>query len=118
MPEEPPYMVPPGFAEELEKLYPWQERLFWSVLADTKPVVARERVMPEGEPADLTVTRLSAFISVPDELLMDAGVIPDMRPARPPMPWRRRLHWRIALARTALAYRAFEVIAGYEVPEE
>ena len=32
-------MVPPALAAELEKLYPWQERLFWTSLADPGPVI-------------------------------------------------------------------------------
>ena len=33
--------VPPALAAELEKLYPWLERLFWAVLAARGPVIVQ-----------------------------------------------------------------------------
>lgn len=65
----------------------------------------------------LILRKLAMQIDVPDELLMDCGVIPDTRPPRPPMPWRRRLYWRISDQRERLARRAFRIIAGYEMPD-
>lgn len=61
--------------------------------------------------------KVVSHISVPDELLMDCGVIPDTRPPRPPLPWRWRLRNRVASVREKLAYRAFRAIAGYDAPD-
>ena len=66
---------------------------------------------------DLTVRKVVSYITVPDELLMDAGVIPDTRPPRPPLPWRWRMRNRVAGWRESLARRAYRIIAGYEVPD-
>jgi hypothetical protein len=59
--------------------------------------------------ASLTVTRASAWILVPDELAMDAGMIPDTRP-RPP--WRTRARWRAERWRGRAARRAYRMISG------
>jgi hypothetical protein len=64
-----------------------------------------------------TARKLSATILVPNELLMDAGVIPDTRPPRAPLPWRTRLRFRLDDWREKLARRAYKLIAGYDVPE-
>jgi len=69
-----------------------------------------------GAPADLTVRKLSAIVDVSDELLMDMGAIPDTRPPRPPLPWKRRMRNRAAGWRERLAGRAYKIIAGYDVP--
>lgn len=60
--------------------------------------------------------KLSAIMVVPDELLMDAGIIPDTRP-RVPIPWRTRLRYRIDDWRERMARRAYRLIAGYDPPE-
>jgi hypothetical protein len=92
---------------------------------DVTAMPQHETVRPLGEPLgflvppgnDLTVTKLSAVIQVPDELLMDAGIIPDTRPPRPPLPWRWRMRNRIGGWREIIARWAFKIIAGYEVPD-
>jgi hypothetical protein len=62
------------------------------------------------------IEKASAWVFAPDELLMDHGVIPDIRPPVR-IPWRRRLRWRLCGKREALARRAFKVIAGYDAPD-
>lgn len=72
----------------------------------------------ERSPLDaLLITKQVSYIDVPDELLMDAGVIPDTRPPRPPLPWRWRMRNRVAGWREKLACRAFRVVAGYDAPD-
>jgi hypothetical protein len=68
----------------------------------------------------LSVTKMSGYLEVPEEMLMDFGVIPDTRP-KPVLTrreqfarWRRR---RINSARLALAGRAYRLISGEDVPE-
>lgn len=56
------------------------------------------------------------YVFASDELLMDAGVIPDTRPPSPPPPWGRRMRNRADRWRESLARRAYRIIAGYEVP--
>lgn len=54
----PPYLVPPALAAELEKLCPWQQRLFWAALAEPGP---RRLVIAHGRRNGLnTVRRLIA----------------------------------------------------------
>lgn len=69
---------------------------------------------PEGEP--LIASKLVSYIEVPNELLMDYGVIPDTRPKPPPPSWRTRLRGkiedRIDTWRNLAARRAYKVIAG------
>ena len=61
---------------------------------------------------------VSGYILVSEELLMDCGAIPDTREYKPVhLPWRWHLHMKIGNWRERIAYRAFRVIAGYEVPE-
>lgn len=62
--------------------------------------------------AEHNARKVSAIIEVPDELLMDYGLIPDTRPPRPPTPWRWRLRNRIAGWREQSARLAYRAIAG------
>lgn len=64
--------------------------------------------------AELTVTKVSAWVPCSDEAAMDAGLIPDTRP-RPG--WRWRLRWKAARWREQAARRAYRVVAG-EWPHE
>lgn len=67
--------------------------------------------------AEMTVTKSAAWLQVPDELLMDAGVIPDTRVHRPPS-LRARARYRMAATRERAARLAYRLIAGYDVPED
>jgi hypothetical protein len=60
------------------------------------------------DPAVLQVRKLVAYLPVTDEQLMDAGMMPDTRPALPRPPWRRRLRWWVEVQRERLG----EFIAG------
>ena len=84
-----------------------------AALGGTRP--AGEWAQNTSEP--VRILKAATIIQVPDELLMDAGVIPDTRPPRPPLPWRTRLRYRIGDWRESLARRAYRIIAGYEVPD-
>lgn len=70
-----------------------------------------------SDPEELLITKHVAYLQVPEELLMDCGVIPDTRPPRPPPSRRTRFRWWRAAARDRLARRAYRVIAGEDVPE-
>jgi hypothetical protein len=83
----------------------------WFAEHAAEPVTGRPAVVPAGEP--LNVRKLSAVIEVPDELLMDYGLIPDTRPKPPPPSWRTRLRWKRDEWRERTARRAYKVIAGY-----
>lgn len=72
--------------------------------------------MSEPEP-ELLIQKDAVYIPVSEELLMDFGVIPDTRPPRPPVPWHRRLRWKLSAARTRAAEVAYRLISGTDVPE-
>jgi hypothetical protein len=67
--------------------------------------------------ADMTVRKSAAWLLVPDELLMDAGAIPDTR-VRRPLSLRARARYRVAATRERAARLAYRLIAGYDVPED
>jgi hypothetical protein len=106
----------------LDKMMPDPEK--WAEQFAAHPVVSRPIVMPMGEPLapfsqavqvddEPIIVKAASYIEVPDELLMDLGVIPDTRPPRPPAPWRHRLRNRVSDWRERAARRAYKVIAGY-----
>jgi hypothetical protein len=86
----------------------------WFAEHAAEPVVGRPVVVPMGEPFSfaMNTSKLSASIAVPNELLMDYGVIPDTRPPLPPPSWRTRLRWKIGDWRTRAARRAYKIIDG------
>jgi hypothetical protein len=63
----------------------------------------------ENEPPQITVTKATGWIFVPDELAMDAGMIPDTRPRAA---LRKRLRWKVAALRERAARLAYRVISG------
>lgn len=77
------------------------------------------RPRPPGDPvnafsqASLDARKLSSVVVVPNELLMDAGIIPDTRPKPPPPSWRTRLRRKRGEWRERAARHAYKVIAGY-----
>jgi hypothetical protein len=81
-----------------------------------------EAALTEGEghlvppPFLDSVRKMSATMLVPNELLMDQGVIPDTR-EHEPVPWRSRLRWKIRDARTRLGQIAYRVAAGEWPPD-
>lgn len=125
------FQVPPGLTEAFgrwfDDLMPHAVKFF----DDAAGLPQHDTVMPLGEPltwaqnvsdATPTIRKASAIVHVPDELLMDAGVIPDTRPpARDLRPWHHKIAFRIVKwwdkRRNRAAYRAFKIIAGYEVPD-
>jgi len=70
------------------------------------------------EEPQVAVQKFAAYIQVSEELAMDYGLIPDTRPPPPPVPWRRRLRWRVFELRERFARWAFRRIAGYDMPED
>lgn len=72
------------------------------------------RTLAEG--AKLVPEKLSCLIQVPDELLMDAGVIPDTRIRKQPSR-RTRLRWRIDASREYVARWVYRRLTGEDVPE-
>lgn len=62
--------------------------------------------------AEHNARKISAIFDVPNELLMDYGLIPDTRPPRPPTPWRWRLRNKLGDWRERAARRAYKIIAG------
>jgi hypothetical protein len=102
----------------------------WFAEHAAEPATARKRVVPAGDPfawtrrtepspidalevSAMNAHKLSAVIEVPDELLMDAGLIPDTRPPLPPPTWRTRLRRKLGAWRERAARRAYKSIAGY-----
>lgn len=77
-----------------------------------RPVAPGDPVSPFSQ-VSLDARKLSASIVVPDELLMDYGLIPDTRPKPPPPSWRTRLRRKLGDWRERAARRAFKAIAGY-----
>lgn len=122
MSEDSGFQVPP----ELQLRGPlgdWFDRMMPDALAyferladEAQQVAPHESVIPMDGPADLTVRKLSATTLVPDELLMDMGMLPDTRVRKPP-PWRWRVRNRVSGWREKLACRAYKLITGYEVPD-
>jgi hypothetical protein len=66
------------------------------------------------DPRVLHVRKVTAYLAVPNELLMDAGAIEDTRPPLPRPSRRRRLHWWWQGVRV----RAGETIAGQRFDDE
>ncbi len=64
----------------------------------------------------LTVQKHVAYINVPEELLMDAGVVPDTR-VHKPISRRTRLRWWVSGRREAFAQLAYHIISGDAFPE-
>lgn len=82
----------------------------WLADMGAEPVTGRPIAVPMGE--QFEARKFASGIVIPDELLMDAGLIPDTRPPRPPLPWRWRLRNKIADLRERTAQRAYKIIAG------
>ena len=115
-PNDDGFIVPPAvghFAEWFEDMMPEAMAWFRDQAENAEPFTGgHPTVVPLGGPfQELSVTRRAAVIDVPDELLMDCGVIPDTREHKP-IPWRWRLKWKIQNARTRLAEIAYRVVAG------
>jgi hypothetical protein len=91
--------------------------LFDEASAAFRDSVPGEHSAAAWRDAEVTADKLSYVIQVPDELLMDAGVIPDTRVRRPPS-LRSRLRWRVAAARERAGGLAYRLIAGHDVPED
>lgn len=64
------------------------------------------------EPPRMTVHKVEGYLPIPEEILMDEGIIPDTRPPRPRPRWRTRLRWRLASSRERLGLWAYWVITG------
>lgn len=64
----------------------------------------------------IRVIKHAAYLPVSDELLMDAGVIPDTRPPVH-IPWRSRLRWRISERRERVGRKVGGWIAGVDLTE-
>lgn len=99
-------LAPPAYRAQ-KGLGPDPFGVAWTRKQEPNPLDAALITSPE-----LLVTKRSAIIEVPDELLMDYGLIPDTRPPRPPTPWRWRLRNRIADWRERAARLAYRAIAG------
>jgi len=57
----------------------------------------------------ISVVKSTSYVQVSDEVLMDAGLIPD---TRPPLPWRTRLRYRWKAAVHRARTRLGEIVAG------
>jgi hypothetical protein len=121
-----------------ERMMPDAVKYFEDLASEAKPVTGHPDVHPMGDPLNpqgpgtdpfgaawtrraephpldaaaisaMSARKLFAYAYVPDELLMDMGVIPD---TRPPLPWRWRMRNRISDWRETAARRAYKIIAG------
>ncbi len=79
------------------------------------PPCAGDPVNPFSQVA-LDARKQVSYIEVPDELLMDAGLIPDTREHKP-VPWRMRLRWKLGGWRERAAELAYRMVSGHDVPE-
>lgn len=100
----------------------------WAARFAADPVTGRPNVVPMGGPLNAPepsrggflvppglledIKLNAAYIEVPNELLMDYGVIPDTRPPRPPLPWRWRAKRKLRACREQAARIAYRAIAG------
>ena len=64
----------------------------------------------------LAATKQVSYIEVPNELLMDWGLIPDTREHKP-VPRRTRLRWWLGTQRERAAELAYRLVSGHDVPE-
>lgn len=71
----------------------------------------------ETDTTPLTVTKYGAHLLVSDEVLMDAGVIPDTRPPVR-IAWHRRLRWRWQAWRERAGRKVGGWIAGVDLSEQ
>ena len=69
-----------------------------------------------SDDAAIEVVKLGHNVLMSDELLMDAGVIPDTRP-RVRVPWHRRLRWRWAEWRERTGRKVGSWVAGVDLSE-
>jgi hypothetical protein len=69
-------------------------------------------LMPE-----MTVQKMSAYIPVSYELMMDAGAIPDTRPPRKPLTRRERFRWWRSGLRDRFATWLYERVSGDKFPD-
>lgn len=104
MSEDGGYLVPPSWVTQY-LADAFGERLTGGI---ENPSPSEQLLIPRKE---------AMVIEVPEELLMDCGVIPDTRPALPPPSWRTRLRWKLAELRRAAARRAYQLITGEEFPD-
>lgn len=84
---------------------------FWEEAARNMPGWTWDRRAPD-DPQAITARKLESIMIVPNELLMDYGVIPDTRPAPPPPTWRHRWRRKWEQWRESAARRAYKIIAG------
>ncbi|MCA1824455.1 MAG: hypothetical protein LC640_09390 [Frankia sp.] len=71
------------------------------------------------EPLDLNPMRyVGPIVPVSREILIDAGLIEDDRPAPPPPSWRERVRRRVRARWWALRVRAGEAVAGQRFYDE
>lgn len=70
----------------------------------------------EFDQTPITATKASAYLPVSQDLLMDAGVIPDTRP-KVHIPWWRRARWRIRDWRERVGRKVGGWIAGVDLSE-
>jgi hypothetical protein len=107
--EQSGFLVPSGFGDQLaayfDENFPAAMKWF-------------DEQAPDGESREagaepLIAHKLVSYIEVPNELLMDYGVIPDTRPKPPPPSWRTRFRRKREQWREQTARRAFKIIAGY-----
>jgi len=61
--------------------------------------------------------KVQGYIQIPEEFLMDEGVIPDTRPKPPKPTWRPRFYWWRSRKKEALAYWIYEKLTGRPVPD-
>jgi len=106
------FLVPPALWEgaltlNMEKLITSPPGVAWTRRQEPGKLDAALIASPQ-----LLVTKSAMTIEVPDELLMDYGVIPDTRPPLPPAPWRWRIRNRISDWREQAARVAYRIIAG------
>jgi hypothetical protein len=99
-----------AFDDYFARMMPQAEAWFaGQVRGDSPEPPSGGFMIPPELRSEILATKLSATLLVSDELL-------NPRPSRP-LTRRERLRYKVSDWREQIAYRAFKIITGYDVPE-
>ena len=105
------FLVPPGPTSAFSAYFDEHMPAVLAYLDQLEPVTGQPAIVPF-----IAATKQVSYIEVPNELLMDAGLIPDTREHKP-VPRRTRLRWWLGTQRERAAELAYRLVSGHDVPE-